>query len=72
MIQVTVRVNDRPVAEIEIVRGEGEGTTPDTVCSYRYRINRTGEVPFKIGFVDHRYGDGALALVRRVCNAAEL
>lgn len=63
-----LHVNDQAIGHFEAVRIEG-GTAPDDVNTYEAKVTRLGE-PTWAGRVEHRYGDGAWALVRTVLAAA--
>lgn len=63
-----VKVNGRAVAWWQAVRVNG-GTQPDDINRYACAVQRTGS-PRWAGTVEHRYGDGAVALAAAVLAAA--
>lgn len=84
MLDVTVKVAYREVRHIRAVNMVGrpiDKSQPDSVYPYDYVIStgnlwhaRKGERMRVIaeGRVEHRYGDGALALLKKVLDHADL
>lgn len=76
---VSVRINDRTLYEIDAVRRTNRGGAlldDDAVSSYEITLHsREGALPWRevaLGYIEHRFGDGALALAQKMArNAAE-
>ena len=73
-LHVTIKVNDDLITDVHIGRIEG-GTNPEDINRY---VVVAGEEPLTIGTwlelgkqFDHRYGDGAVACVRKALEALE-
>lgn len=67
-IYVDMHINDEPIGSlgsIGITRTTEHGSQPGSVNTYRWVIYRN-RGRRTVGFVDHRYGDGAIALVHKV------
>ncbi|MDF3309773.1 hypothetical protein P3H15_32665 [Rhodococcus sp. T2V] len=68
-------VNGRTIGAFAAQRVAGK-SHPDSICTYRVEIvqNKTGDTPRKGEhfFVEHRYGDGAFALVQKAIAEAPL
>jgi hypothetical protein len=56
-------VNNKSIGIIDIQRDTGGVPTRDSVCTYTVRTRCHGEV--REAKVQHRYGDGALMLMRK-------
>lgn len=67
-VYVDVQVNNDPITSIGITRTTSAGTAPDSVNTYRWVVYRE-QGRQTVGFVEHRYGDGALALTHKVLGA---
>jgi hypothetical protein len=67
-VYVDVQVNNDPITSIGITRTTSGGSAPDSVNTYRWVVYRD-QGRKTVGFVEHRYGDGALALTHKVIGA---
>lgn len=71
-LYVEMRVNAHVIAELAISRVQG-GAHPDSINDYTWQYMERcqgmtkREMPVHRGDVKHRYGDGAPALVAKVC-----
>lgn len=65
-----LNVADRPIGFFDAQRVSG-GTDPDDVNTYKARVELAAGERWE-GQVQHRFGDGAWALVRRVLEAADV
>jgi hypothetical protein len=74
-LNVIVQVNDDPpLAHITIRRTSGD-EDPWAAHQYEWRIQAmspSGDTVTTIGTVEHLYMDGAMSLVRKVCDVANL
>ena len=63
-------VNDTRIGFLYAQRLKPAGNlTSDTICTYKWEIEITGKgMSFKRGTIDHRFGDGAWALVSKIIN----
>lgn len=65
-LHIDVHVNSDLVSRIEVTRTlTDNGRDPDAVNTYRWTKHGGGPGP-SIGYVRHRYGDGAIALAQKV------
>ena len=65
-LNLTIRINQRRLYEVEVVRIVGS-TEPDSVNTYQVRAYVAPTYALDVdGTVQHRYGDGALVLSRKV------
>lgn len=75
MLTISVSANgEPPFARIEVRRTTGN-EDPWAVHEYEWRIvsqSKSGDTAQTIGTVEHLYGDGALSLLRKVCDVANL
>lgn len=68
-LDTEIRINGQMIAAVHIVRAEGSTTTdPDSVNDYQWSYSPDAQegnwtIPTAI---QHRYGDGAIALVHKV------
>lgn len=67
-LYVDVHVNDGALLSVAATRTDGSGCTPDSINTYRWVYYRPGGRR-TIGHVEHRYGDGAVALAAKVLAA---
>ncbi|GAS98844.1 Gp86 [Mycolicibacterium canariasense] len=67
-VYVDVQVNNDPITSVGITRTTSAGSAPDSVNTYRWVVYRE-QGRKTVGFVEHRYGDGALALTHKVLGA---
>lgn len=71
MLWIVPMVNNASIGYCEVQRiepvGHGE-PAPDTMCRYRYLLQLDRRTPegTVVGEVEHRYGDGAWALLGKV------
>jgi hypothetical protein len=61
-LYVTLKENYDAIGRLEIVRTTNTGSTPGPDAVSRYVVRKDGS---QLGYVDHRYGDGAWVLVRK-------
>lgn len=81
-VVVSIQVNDAPpLAYITVQRTSrrlGHADKPADVNTYDYKVYKQTEAGYANlsviakGDLEHRYGDGALALLRQVCEVADL
>lgn len=65
-LNLTIRINQRRLYEVEVVRIVGS-TEPDSINTYQVRAYVAPTYALDVdGTVQHRYGDGALVLSRKV------
>ena len=65
-LNLTIRIGPRRLYEVEVVRISG-GSDPDDVNTYQVRAYAAPDMALDVdGTVQHRYGDGALVLSRKV------
>lgn len=75
-LHVSMAVNDHHIARLAISRIKGSNT-PDSLNTYTWHFveecsgTTKREMPVHRGDVRHRYGDGAPALVAKVCAQLE-
>lgn len=75
---VSVQVNGQSPLAYLIVRRTKGGVKSSDVNTYEYKVysqSKGGFAHMKViakGDLEHRYGDGALALLRQVCEVADL
>ncbi|MDH6199223.1 hypothetical protein M2272_005891 [Mycobacterium frederiksbergense] len=67
-VYVDMQINNDPLTSIGITRTSERGSQPDSVNTYRWVLYRDQSGKTE-GFVEHRYGDGAVALVHKVLGA---
>lgn len=66
-LYVELQINDVPIDSVAVTRTTSHGSQPDSVNWYRWVMYRgQGKI---IGHVEHRYGDGAVALAAKVLTA---
>lgn len=63
-LYVDLQVNNDPITSIGITRVSSGGSQPDSVNTYRWVHYYDGRE--SVGHVDHRFGDGAIALAATV------
>ena len=61
---VDIAVNSELIAGVAITRTTSGGEQPDSINTYRWTHARNGDTA--VGFVEHRYGNGAIALAHKV------
>lgn len=72
MLKLDVKINDELIRRIEIQRTTNKEvpsgvSDDDQVNTYQWRVYRGDSKDcFAIGWIDHRYGDGAMSLVGKV------
>jgi hypothetical protein len=66
-----LKVNSIPIGHIYIRRTSPKISviTDDTVCNYEWIIRINGHNTYSNQQLEHRYGDGALELIRKVIEA---
>ena len=67
-VYVDIQINNDPITSIGITRTTSAGSAPDSVNTYRWVLYRD-QGKRTVGVVEHRYGDGALALTHKVLGA---
>jgi hypothetical protein len=65
MMEVDLKVNTRRIGRVIVTRIHPDGGPPDRVHTYTWRYSRDGQHE-AVGTVEHRYGDGAVALAHKV------
>ncbi|AIY32507.1 hypothetical protein PBI_LUCKY2013_146 [Mycobacterium phage Lucky2013] len=65
-LYVDFRVNSRPIANLAISRVKG-CAAPDSLNTYTWHYTEPGTDEVDRGDIQHRYGDGAPALVEKIC-----
>lgn len=69
-LYVTLAINDDTIGTVAITRTTSHGEQPDSVNFYRWQYWTTKQPdPRAIGYIEHRYGDGALTLSRMALDA---
>ena len=74
MINVPIYINDRIIGHIDIIRQDDDhsnGRNPDGMNEYRAEVYEGTKYNMQLKFsyhLQHRYGDGAFELVRKVLN----
>ncbi|WP_404851103.1 hypothetical protein [Dietzia kunjamensis] len=66
---VTIATTEAAVATLGAVRVSGLGSRPDDVNTYRVDKHQFGATT-PVGLIEHRYGDGALAMARKMLEEA--
>ena len=62
-----LQINDVTIRSVAVTRTTSHGSQPDSVNSYRWVMYRgQGQI---VGHLEHRYGDGAVALAAKVLTA---
>lgn len=64
-LYVDLQINNDPIASIGITRTTSNGSQPDSVNTYRW-VQYREQGRKTVGFVEHRYGDGAIGLAAKV------
>lgn len=64
-------VNDQQIGQLYARRLEPGNPEPDDVCSYEYRIELNGVEKGSVSPIQHRFGDGAWQLVRKIIDRAD-
>lgn len=72
LINVPIYINDRIIGHIDIIRQDDEsGRDKDAMNTYRAEVYEGKKFDMQLKgsfFLQHRYGDGAIELVRKVLN----
>jgi hypothetical protein len=63
-----IKIGTERIASVEIVRARPthNETDLDAVSTYQWTYTRDEGLPGATGYIDHRYGDGAIALAHKV------
>ena len=68
-VYIDIAVNDEEIGHLVITRVEAH-IGPNNLHSYRWRYTGKGPGAEATGWVEHRYGDGAMALVAKATKPA--
>lgn len=69
-LYVALKVNNEAIAVVTATRITDTGSQPDSVNTYEWKWASRDRIEAR-GCVDHRYGDGAFELARKVLDAAD-
>jgi len=67
-LYIDLQVNNDPITSVGITRISSGGTQPDSINTYRW-VHYHDQGRKTEGHLEHRYGDGAIALARDVLAA---
>lgn len=73
MIWFPLYINDHKIGTVTAIRRSGGGN-PDDINMYEweaYSTNRGNEFTQATGMIEHRYGDGAFELMRKILSKVE-
>ena len=73
MLWFPLFVNDRKIGVVTAIRREGDNN-PDSINVYEYEVDRyNGNIHMVLarGTLDHRYGDGAFELMRKILSKVQ-
>lgn len=72
-LHMNLMVNDVRIGWLHARRLTPPGSPgPDDVCTYEWHVRQHGRNVVSVEPLEHRYGDGAWALVARIVDAAGL